>query len=463
VAELTETYEVTVIGGGPGGYVAALRAAQLGAKVAIVEQGRFGGVCNNFGCIPTKTMLRAAELIDQIERGAQFGISAEKLSIDFGALVRYKKMVVDHLSKSIEELLERSGVEIYRGRGRLGRKGEVVVDDGTRLVTKSTIIATGSRPLRPPIPGIEGRKVLTGEEATEIEEVPSSVVITGGGAEGTEFACIFAKLGAKVTLVEMKPRLLPLEDRELGVRLRQAFKRHGVEVLTDTKVTAIADLNGGKEITLVSEREAKVRCDLVVLALGRRPNSEGLGLEDNGVVMEGWRIKVNDRMETSTPGIYAVGDVTGGFFAHEAMMGGCVAAENAMGDRRSLDRKAIPRCIYTIPEVAAVGMTEDQARASGREVKTGKFSFAANGRAWTMGETEGAIKVVADGSSLEILGVHMIGPMVSELIAEACLAMSQGAKIDNIGWMMHAHPTLSEVFREAMLDCEGRSLHKSRL
>lgn len=458
----SDTYDITVIGGGPGGYVAALRAAQLGSKVAIVEQGNFGGVCNNVGCIPTKTLLRAAELIDQIERARQFGIVAEALSVDFNALVRYKKAVVERLSKSIQELLEHSGVRIYKGRGKLGRRGEVEVN-GTTIATKNIVIATGSRPLRPPIPGIDGAKVLTGEDATEVEQIPSSVVVAGGGAEGTEFACIFAKLGAKVTLVEMKPHLLPLEDKELGIRLKQAMKRYGVEVLIDTKVTRIADVNGGKEVTVLSNKESKVRCDMVVLGLGRRANTEGLGLEENGVAIEGSAIKVNDLMETNVPGIYAIGDVTGGFYAHEAMMGGAIAVENALGAKRSLDRRTIPRCIYTIPEVAAVGVAEGEAEASGRRVRAGKFLFAANGRAWTMGETEGVVKVVADSDTGEVLGVHIIGPMASELISEAVLAMSLGVRIDQIDATMHAHPTLSEAFREAALDSAGRSIHRARL
>lgn len=460
-------FDVTVIGGGPGGYVAAIRAAQLKARAAIVEEDRFGGVCNNVGCIPTKTMLRAAELVADIERARKFGINAKEVTIDFKQLVKYKEEVVTRLSQGIESILEHHDITIFRGRGVMNGPHKVGIslkNVSETIESKTTIIATGSRPFHPPIPGINGSKIYSGEDATKIEYVPKRVLIAGGGAEGTEFACIFSRLGSEVTLVEMKPNLLPFEDRELGVRLKQFMSRDGVKVLTNTKVLKIRDDDGEKIVTALSdEAESQLRCDVIVLGLGRKPNTDNLGLEAVGIITERGAIKVNSRMETNLPGVYAIGDVVGGYFAHEAMMGGIVAAENAMGGNSTLNRNAIPRCIYTIPEVAAVGMTEEEAGRAGYKVKVGKFLFSANGRAWTLAETDGVVKVVVDSDSNHILGVHMIGPTVSELISEATLAMTVKMPLKDIEWTMHAHPTLSEVFREAILDADGWPMHKMRL
>ncbi len=460
-------YDVVIIGGGPGGYVAAIRAAQLGGKVALVERSELGGVCTNVGCMPTKTMLRAAEIVLNMKHAQEFGVSVSNFRVDKSRFVQHRDDVVNRLRQGIGFLLEKNGVQLVRGSGFVKSSHLVEVLDGGShqvLETKNLVVATGSTDYRPPIPGIEGPNILTGEQASVIREIPEQIVIAGGGAEGTEFATIFAALGSNVTLVEMMPNLLPLEDRDLGIRLQRVMSKIGVKVLLKTKVIRI-DENQGKKLVICSANGSEIRLegDMVLIGLGRKPNTANLGLEEVGVAIDRGRILVNDRMETNVANIYAIGDATGGAFAHEAMEGGVVAIENALGGRSTLDRMVIPRCIYTIPEVAAIGLTEDRARNQGFDVSIGSFPFSASGRALTLGETEGLVKVIIDNKSKQLLGVHIIGHAASELISEAALAMSIGVTSSEIIRTMHAHPTLAEGFREALLDAEQRSIHRVRV
>ncbi len=467
VAKSSGKYDVVVIGGGPGGYVAAIRAAQLGGKVALVEKDQLGGVCTNVGCMPTKTMLRAAEFLLNFKHAQEFGILVENFKVDKSKFIQHRDDVVNRLRQGIAFLLEKNGVQLVSGAGFVKSSQLVEVRNKSSnqvLETKTVVVATGSTDYRPPIPGVDGRDVLTGEEAATIREIPQRVVIAGGGAEGTEFATIFAALGSDVTLVEMMPNLLPLEDKDLGIRLQRVMSKIGVKVLVKTKVMKIDDNNGGKVVVASSDSgEIRLEGDMVLVGLGRKPNTANIGLEEVGVSIDRGRILVNDQMQTNVPNIYAIGDATGGAFAHEAMEGGVVAVENALGGKSTLDRMVIPRCIYTIPEVAAVGLTEEQARNQGDDISIGSFPFAASGRAITLGETEGLVKVIIDNRSKQLLGVHIIGHAASELISEATLAMSIGVTSSEIIGTIHAHPTLAEAFREAVLDAEQRSIHRVRV
>jgi dihydrolipoamide dehydrogenase len=460
-------FDVVVIGGGPGGYVSAIRASQLGAKVALIEKDKLGGVCTNVGCIPTKTLLYATEIIDEIKKGKEFGINVIDYDIDFKVLMKKKDKVVSRLRNGIEYLLKGYGVEVISGIGKLISDSKVKVEkDGkvTTLEAKRVIIAIGSKAAKPPIQGIDSDGVITSEEALSLEELPNSIVIAGGGAEGCEFARVFSSLGTEVTIVEMLPNLLPLEDKEIGLRVKQALTKRGVKVMVNTKVKKIEGKKGSMVIKVDKQGDEKeLKGDLVFLGLGRSPVSQGLGLEEIGVQMtKGW-IVVNNKMETSVRNIYAVGDATGGGFAHVAMEGGVVAAENCMGMSSSINLNVVPRCIYTKPEIACVGLSEDLARKRGIKYKIGRFLFTANGRAQTIGEEEGFVKVLVKEGSNEIIGVHMFGPNVSEVLAEACLAMSVGLKVSSISKIMLAHPTLSEVFKEACLDAMGKAIHKVKM
>jgi dihydrolipoamide dehydrogenase len=457
-----QMYDVTIIGGGPGGYVAAIRAAQLGLKVALVEKEKLGGVCLNWGCIPTKALLRNAEVISLLSEGKEFGFRISGFEADYGAAVDRSRQVSERLVKGVEVLMRENGVEVIAGTGRLQSAGTVAVTlagGGTRTVqTRTIILATGSRARS--IPGVapDGERILTSREAIVLRERPASVVVVGAGPIGMEFAHVWQAYGAEVTVVEMLPHLLPLEDEEVSAVVERAFRRRKVKQLTSTRVEGIETTANGVEVRVSSEKKGEqvIEAERVLIAIGVRPNSEGLGLEQAGVRMERGHVAIDD-----VPGVYAIGDLTGKLaLAHVASAQGIVAAEAIAGaETRRLDYEAMPRCTFCQPQVASFGLTEAQAAERGYKTRTGKFFFLANGKALGLGERDGFAKIVADEVSGEILGAHLVGPEVTELLPELVLARTWELTPDEIARSVHAHPTLSEALAEAAHGVFGRPIH----
>jgi len=456
--------DVAVIGAGPAGYVAAIRAAQLGATVSLIEKDEIGGVCLNRGCIPTKALLESANLLSKVGKAEKHGISVGNVSTDIRSMMQRKNGIVRRVVASTRRLIESYGIEIVEGTATITGSREVAVTTSSsakKIEANNIIIATGSEPasLRTQTSG--RTRIFTSDEALALEDLPRSLLIVGGGAIGVEFACIFSILGTDVTLVEMMPQLLPGEEEEISSFLKYLLEEKGVKILTDARVTKIEEKNGEAAVLVTTnDGEKTITAEEILVAAGRVPKTQGLSLNDIRVDERG-RIIVNERMETSIPHIYAIGDVVGRYMlAHAASAEAIVAAENVMGAAVEIDYRAVPRCVYTLPEVASVGLTEKQATMSGRQITVGRFSFSDNSRALTLSEDRGGIKVVADAKSGEILGIHMIGPEVSEMIHEAVLAVKLEATVDDVADMIHAHPTLSEALKEAALDAAGRSIHK---
>jgi dihydrolipoamide dehydrogenase len=463
---MAEKYDLVVIGSGPGGYVGAIRAAQLGMKVAIVERDRLGGVCLNWGCIPTKALLRNAEIIALLRRGEEFGFSFENLRVDFSVAVKRSEQAARKLSKGVEYLMKKNKVTVVAGEGKLAGNGQVrVAKDGkvTELHAARILLATGSRPREIPGVPIDGKRIITSTEALSLPQVPRSLLIIGAGAVGVEFADVYHAYGAEVILIDMLPRLLPVEDAEISNFLEKVFAKRGITIRTGTKVEGVTVK--GEQVFLRLSKEGKteeITGDVALVAIGRIPNIEALEIEGLGVkVGRGSFIEVGDRFETSVPGIYAIGDVIGGpLLAHKAMAEAIVAVEAMAGQNgRRIDPSKIPNCTYCSPQVASVGLTEEQAKEKGRQVKVGRFSFQASGKAVALGDTEGFVKVVADAEYGEILGLHIIGPEATEMIAEATMARTLEATLEEVHHSIHAHPTLSETVAEACLAALGRPIH----
>jgi dihydrolipoamide dehydrogenase len=462
-----QQFQVVVIGGGPGGYVAAIRAAQLGKTVALVERAQLGGVCLNWGCIPTKALLRNAEVVTLTQRGAEFGIRIEGLTVDYRTAQVRSRQIADRLSRGVAYLMRKNGVSVLSGTAHLRSTTQVEVhsQDGEKthvLDAEHIILATGSRERL--LPGLtpDSLRVWTSYEALQMEDVPESLIIIGAGAVGVEFASVFATYGARVTLVEMLPTLVPLEDPEVAATLAQVFRQRGMQILTGSKVERVEVRAQGIRVEATTPEGAQELSGAALLmAVGRLPNTEGLGLEEVGVELERRFVKVSGSQQTSIPNIYAIGDVAGPpLLAHKAMAEAVIAAEQVAGHTpKPLDRTNIPNCTYCSPQVASIGLTESQARASGRELKIGKFPFRASGKALAMGETEGFVKLIADAKYGEILGVHIIGPDATEMITEAAALKTLEATLDEIFLTVHAHPTLAEALMEAALAAEGRALH----
>ena len=460
------SYDVAVIGAGPGGYTAAIRAAQLKAKVILVEEKKIGGTCTNVGCIPTKTLLNSLELMSEVKKAEALGLSVGNFRVDVPALMRRKNEVVSRLIQGIEFLLQSNGVRILSGRGIITQDKTVEItqrDGGRKIIGAGKIIlATGSLPARLPISMQESKNIISHEDALDFSKIPR-LAIAGGGSEGIEFACMYSKLGSQVFVLETMPHILPREDHEIAQHLQRKIIKDGIEVKTNAEIMNVKDLAVHQVIQArIKGQEESIEAEKILVSLKRTPRIENLGLEDLGVKILDGRIAVNEKMETTAADVYAVGDVVGGEYAHEAMEGGIVAAENAMkkeNDSR-MDWSMIPRCLFTAPQVAAVGLTEEEAEKRGANVRIGRFHFAANSRAITLDDCEGLVKMVTDADTHEILGVHIIGPNASELIAEAALAMRLEATPEDIMKTMHAHPTLSEALREAAMDVDGQSIHK---
>jgi dihydrolipoamide dehydrogenase len=462
-----QEFQVLVIGAGPGGYVAAIRAAQLGCKVAIVERDRLGGVCLNWGCIPTKALLRNAEVLSLAQRGEEFGLQIQGLTADYRKAQIRSRQVADRLTRGIAYLMRKNNITVVSGAARLRTTMQVEVQPNNGgaaqvLQAEHIILATGSRERLLPGITIDGRRVWTSYEALQVEATPESLIIIGAGAVGVEFASVFSTYGTRVTLVEMLPTLVPLEDPDISEVLEQSFRKRGMQLLTGTRVDKVEVSEQDVRVLATSPQGMQdLSAAALLLAVGRAPNIEGLGLEAVGVSVERGYVRVGSSQQTSIPNIYAIGDVAGPpLLAHKAMAEGIIAVEHLAGQApKPLDRANIPNCTYCLPQVASIGLTELRAREVGREVKVGKFPFRASGRALAMAETEGLVKVVADAKFGEILGVHIVGPEATEMIAEVAALKTLEATLDELFLTIHAHPTLAEALLEAALAADGRAVH----
>ncbi len=454
-------YDVAVIGSGPGGYVAAIRAAQRGAKVVVAERKNLGGVCLNVGCIPTKTLIRSAELYRTIQHAAEFGLKVDGVSLDLPKIIARKDKVVGINTGGIDALFKGNGIDVVHGEASIPASGRIVVN-GEEIGATNIIIATGGRPAV--LKGLEfnGTTVIGSTEALAMTTLPERIAVIGAGALGAEFACIWNAFGAKVTLIEMMPNVLPKSDEELTKRLPSLWKRRGMDVRTGTKVAKLEHLKKGVKLTLEGDSPGEIEVDVVLVGIGLACNSELVAANPKLGIQLGKRggIIVNEKMETAAPGIYAIGDVIDRtWLAHGASHEGIVAATNATGGNKKVDYRVLPACNFTSPEVASVGLTEKEAKDKGINVKVGRFAFMANGRAHALGETEGMVKIVGDAATDEIIGVHIMGAEAGELIATAALAMSMEATVEEIVHTIHTHPTLSEAILEAAEDYYGMGIH----
>jgi len=457
-------YDVAIIGSGIGGYVSAIRCSQLGMRVALIEKEKVGGTCLNRGCIPTAVLLSSINLLEKIRRAKDYGITVGDYSINLREIKARREAIVNRLNNGVKYLLEKNRVELFNGFGRIKSRSHVTVENngGRRLIeAKNIIIASGSRPAYPSSIPADGNKIITAEEALDLEETPENIVIIGGGVLGVEFAQIFRILGANVTILEKKQNILSGFDKEVTATIRRILERRGIKIFTnvsnemakagDEKVHLTFYINGSRMESLA---------DKVVTAVGRRPNIEGIGLENVGVQLKNGFINVDSHMRTNVPNIYAVGDVVGGkMFAHAAFAEGVVAAENIAGIESEIDQRFIPSCVYTMPEIACVGLSEDEAINLGYDISVGRFPYIANGKALTLGEREGFAKIIAEKKTDKILGIHIIGLNAADLISEALAAIRFEYTSEELGRTIHPHPTLSEVVMEAALAASKRAIH----
>jgi dihydrolipoamide dehydrogenase len=464
-----EQFDVTIIGSGPGGYVAAVRAGQLGLKAAIVEKDtRLGGTCTLRGCIPTKQLLMSAHVFEQMKHAADFGVQASEIQLAFADVQKRKDKVVTKNSKGIEFLMKKNKITVLKGTGKLSLPGKVEVtgEDGNKqtIQTKAIIIATGS--VVRPIPGFEtdGDRVVNSDHILELKDPPKSLIVMGAGAVGVEFASVYSRFGAETTLVELLPRLVPLEDEEVSKEFERSFRKRGVKSFVDTKLEKLEKTDKGVRVTGKTSKgdPVNLEAEMLLVAVGRMPYTSGLGLEGTRIKVEKGFIQVNEYMQTAESGVYAIGDVVPTpLLAHLASKEGIVAVEHIAGqkDVRPINLRLVPNCTYCDPEIASVGLTEAKARELGYKVKVGKFPFSASGKARILGEEEGFVKIVGEEKYDEILGVHIIGPHATELIAEACVAMQLESTADELGRTMHAHPTVAEAVMEAAEGVHGMAIH----
>jgi dihydrolipoamide dehydrogenase len=465
---MAENFDVVVIGAGPGGYVAAIRAAQLGQKTAIIDKQWLGGVCLNVGCIPSKALLKNAEVAHTLrERGKEFGFSFENLVLDFSAATKRSRQVSDRLVKGVGFLMKKNNITVQMGTAKVTAKDTVSVTDKdgkvTELIAKNIIIATGASSAVPGAWKVDGEKVVTYLEAILQEKLPKSVIVIGSGAIGAEFSTIWNSYGVAVTIVEMLPRIVPLEDMEVSAELDKAFKKRGIKTLVGHKVEAVETTDTGVKVTVSAGGETKVlEAGQALVAIGFRPNSKGLGLEEVGVkISERGFVEIDEKMATNVPGIWAIGDVTGKLMlAHVGSAMGIICAEHIAGHETvTLDYEMMPRATYCQPQIASFGLTEAQAKERGFTVKIGRFPFQANGKALGLGDYAGWVKLVVDEKYGEILGAHMIGPEVTELLPELTLAHMMELTPEEIARNVHAHPTISEALMEAAHGAMGSAIH----
>ena len=464
---MADKYDVVVLGAGPGGYVAAIRVAQLGKKVAIIEKEALGGVCLNIGCVPSKALLKNAEVAHTLtKRASEFGFSFENLELDYSVAFKRSRQVAQRLVKGVGFLMRKNDIDVLEGTGALtGRNTlRVALNDGGEVEVNAdnVIVATGASPRSIPGVTIDGEKIVTYKEAIMAEELPGKAIIIGGGPIGVEFAYVWASYGVDVTIVEMLPHLLPNEDPESSAVLEKAYKRIGISFHTNTKVESVSSSENGLEVALEGDR--LLEGDQVLVAIGFKPNIADIGLETAGVnVSSAGAIEVDDGMRTNVAGIYAIGDVVapqGIMLAHVGSAMGIVAAENiAEHPSVALDYRMLPRCTYSAPQVASFGYTEEQAKEAGFEINVGRFPFQANGKALGLGERDGFVKIIADARYGEILGAHLVGPEVTELLPELTLAHSAELTAEEIARNVHAHPTLTEAIMEAAHGVEGLTIN----
>ena len=464
---MSERYDVAILGGGPGGYVAAIRAGQLGLRTALIEKNKVGGTCLHVGCIPTKALLESAEVLLHARRAGEFGVRVSEASLDLKAAMERKDRVVKKNFMGTQSLLKKNKVTTITGRGTFLAKDRIEVTDAagakSEVQAGAVVIATGSRVGSLPVAPVDGKVVVSSDEILSLDHVPESLLVIGAGAVGVEFASIYHSFGSKVILVEREPRLVPIEDAEVSDALQRSFTRQGMEVLVGASIQSVR-VDGDQAWTEVKKQDGtseRYHTERVLMAAGRKPNTESIGLEALGVRTERGLVTVNERMETNVPGVYAIGDIVPGpALAHVASHEGIVAVEAIAGKHpHPVNYAAIPNCTYCHPQIASVGLTEAQARASGRAVKVGKFPFIANSKASILGEGDGFVKAVADAGTGELLGVHIIGVAATEQIAESVVARHFEATALEVAEVVHAHPTLAEATMEAMFATDGRPIH----
>jgi dihydrolipoamide dehydrogenase len=461
----TQRFDVVVVGTGPGGYVAAIRCAQLGLRVAAVEDDRPGGVCLNWGCIPTKALLRNAEVVGLVSRAAEFGITIGAFQADYAQAVQRSRKVADRMAKGVEFLFRKNKITLVPGAGSLQSPTVVRVkgkDGEQTLEAKSVILATGSEPKSLPGVTIDEKRVISSNGAVRNEAKPASIIVIGAGAVGIEFADVYATYGVPVTILEALPRVLPIEDEEVSAQVGRLFSRRGMTVRTGVKVRSVTPGPTGCAVEVEAEgKTERLEAEQVLMAVGRAARTRGVGLEALGVQTDRGFVKVSPTMETSVKGVYAIGDMAGNqLLAHKAMAEGVVAAEAIAGQSpRPVSYDNVPSCTYCRPQVASIGVSEARAKANGREVTVGRFPFTANGKAVALAETEGFLKVVADKATGELLGVHIVGPEATELIHEFAVGRTLEATLEEMIHTIHAHPTLSEAALEATLAALGQAIH----
>lgn len=456
-------YQVGILGGGPGGYVCALRAAQLGLSVVLIEGERLGGTCLNWGCIPTKALVKSADLWREMNHAEEFGLFAGERRLDYSAVTARKDQVVNTLVGGVEKLMKAANIRVVKGWGEFKVPGQLSVTTAEGIEdiqVENVVLATGSVPVRIPIPGADLPGVGTSDDILKETGLPKRLVVIGGGVIGLEFASIYQAFGVKVSVVEMLPSLLPTVDEEIPKRMTPLLKRSGMEIFTKTAVKEIRQ-DGDSLIVQVEDAKGlkEIPADRVLLSTGRKPNLRGINAEALGLETERGAIKVNAQMQTNLPNVYAIGDVVGGIMlAHVASAEGIVAAEHICGHSVAMDYRAIPSAIFTYPEIAAVGITEQELKATGREYRVSKFPFSANGKALALGESVGLVKILADQEGV-ILGASIMGPQASSLIPELVLAVEKGLRAEDIARTVHAHPTLPETILEAAHGINGKPLH----
>ncbi len=459
-------FDLIVIGSGPGGYVAAIRAAQLKMKVAIVEKESLGGICLNWGCIPTKALLKSAQVFEYINHASDYGISVKDSSVDFESVIKRSRGVAEGMSKGVQFLMKKNNITVLNGYGKLVAKGkvEVAAEDGKKEVheAKNIILATGARSRELPAMKIDGKKIVGYRDAMVLPKMPKKVVVVGSGAIGCEFAYFYHAMGAEVTIVEFLPNILPLEDEEVSKQLTRIYKKNGMSIMTESEVTHVDTAGKGCTVTVKTKKgEEKLECDVVISAVGVSTNLENIGLETLGVKTEKGKVLVDDYYKTNVDGVYAIGDIVKGpALAHVASAEGIICVEKIAGmNPHPLDYGNIPSCTYCWPEVASVGMTEKQAKEAGYEIKVGKFPFSASGKASAAGAKDGFVKVIFDAKYGEWLGAHMIGANVTEMIAEVVAARKLETTGHEIITTVHPHPTMSEAIMEAAAEAYGECIH----
>jgi len=463
----TGGFDLAVIGAGPGGYVAAIRAAQLGRRVAVIEEDRPGGVCLNWGCIPSKALLCGAELVENLKRhGETFGVVAAGVHLDYGKAIDHSRKSADRLCKGVQALFKKNRIELVQGRGRLAGATSVRVSGADERILEAShiLLATGSREWVPPGVEVDGERVLTSRQALESRRIPDRLVVVGAGAVGVEFAYIYAMYGSKVTVVEMADQMLPGADREVAAALEREFRRKGIEVRLGTCFEAVERAGGGVRVSVGRDGASEpIEADQLLAAIGRRPLSEDLGLEQAGIAVdEGGFVVVDQQLRTSAPTVSAIGDLVGGpLLAHKASEEGIAAVEHLAGiERPALDHRRIPFCIYSQPQIAWIGLTEEEARSEhGDQLRIGRFPFTASGKAVASAHTAGFVKLLSEPEGGEIIGAHVVGMGATELIAEIGLAMTLEATTAEVAATCHAHPTLSEALLESALLAEGRGIN----